>query len=59
MFQILLSGVPQVISQGPLLFSIFTNELFCFMNDTQLINFADDITIPTVSNSVDNLITEL
>ena len=35
------------------------NDLFYFIKDTQLLNFADDKTIVTFSNSVDDFITEL
>ena len=59
MFQILPSGVQQVSILGPLLFNIFINYLFYFIKDAQLLNFADDNTIATFSNSVDDLITDL
>ena len=43
---------------GPLLFNI--NDLFYFIKkDAQLLNFADDNTITTFSNSIDDLITYL
>ena len=58
-FQILLSGVPKRSILGPLIFKIFINDLFYFIKDAKLLNFANDNTIPTFSNSVDDLITDL
>ena len=57
--QVLLSSVPQGSILGPILCNTFTNDLFYFIKDAQLINFADDNTIVTFSNSVDELITDL
>ena len=55
MFQILHSGVPQSSILGTLPFNIFINNLFYFIKDAQLLNFADDNTTATFSNSVDHL----
>ena len=57
--QVLLSSVPQGSILGPILCNTFTNDLFYFIKDAQLINFADDNTAVTFSNSVDELITDL
>ena len=43
----------------PLLFNIFIKNLFYFIRDAQLLNFADGNTIATFSNSADDLITDL
>ena len=43
----------------PLLFSIFMNDMFYFIKDALLLNFADDTAVSTYSDSVDDLITDL
>ena len=58
MFQILLPGISQGSIPWPLLFIIFINDLFYFIKDAQLLNFTDDNTISTFSNSADDFITD-
>ena len=39
--------------------NIFINDLFYFMKNGQLLNFANDKTIANFSNSIDDIITDL
>ena len=58
LFQLIKSGVPQGSILSPMLFNIFTNDLF-FLLDRDLHNFADDSTISAVSETIPELVDSL
>ena len=55
----LLLGIPQGSVLGPLLFNIYFNDLFWFLEQTEACNYADDTSLYVCDKKILNVITRL
>ena len=56
---LLRKGVPQGSILGPLLFNILLNDMFYFLKDTKMANYADDNTVYTSKDNINDLLNTL
>ena len=55
----IIAGVPQGSILGPLLFNIFLNNIFLFLKNANLGNYADDSTLYVCNKNLETVISNL
>ena len=55
----ILSGVPQGSVLGPLLFNLFLNDIFYFVNERDICNYADDNTLSVADVEIEQIVKKL
>ena len=58
-WQDIFKGVPQGSILGPILFNVFLNDIFYFIKNSDLYNYADDNTLSYADYDINKVITTL